>query len=83
MQRQTEHQVDVICHSGYTYAERPLEVHHGGKIYQIARVLSESRTPQEKRFQVVTEDGLTFMLIYHFADDCWSVPELTSIDKTN
>jgi len=81
MQAKASSQVEVICRSSSSYAERPLEVRYGEKLYQVEHILAEGRTPDEKWFKVVTACGHRLTLRYHISDDCWSVPELAFIDS--
>jgi hypothetical protein len=76
MPDKTAPQVEVKCHSGHTYAERPQEVLLGSKRYIVAKIIAEGHTPEGKWFQAVTESGQTIRLIYHPAKDHWTVTGL-------
>ena len=54
----------VECHSGYTYAERPVALTWQGQRLIIAEILSQGRTPQAKWFRVSTTDGQVFELSF-------------------
>ncbi len=54
----------VECHSGYTYAEKPLALTWEGRRLEIAAILAQWRTPEEKHFRVRTSDGREFELVY-------------------
>lgn len=71
-------QVEVKCHSGYTYDERPVEFRVGGQVYRVTSITAEGRTPEGKWFQVVTGSGQTFRLSYFPAEDKWSISGLDS-----
>jgi len=66
----------VTCYSGASYAERPTEIRAFGKQYRIEKITAEGRTPLEKWFQVVTENGQRLRLMYHPAQDRWTVSGL-------
>lgn len=63
----------VRCHSGYTYAQRPMSFRHEGKEYQIERIIAEKRTPWGKSFLVAAESGGVFELSYDESGDAWQV----------
>ena len=63
----------VECHSGYTYAERPVALRWEGQRLEIERVEAEWRIPGGKRFRVRTQDGRSFELFYGELYDEWRV----------
>ena len=65
--------VNVECHSGYTYAERPTAFVWRGRRYQIAQILKQWRTPDGPAFQVMTPDDSRFTLSYDESKDIWSL----------
>ena len=63
----------VECHSGYTYAERPLTFTWAGQRLVIETIAAEWQTPQGKHFRVSTSDEQNFELIYDITKDMWEV----------
>jgi hypothetical protein len=63
--------VSVRCHSGYTYAQRPLQVLFDGEWHDIVKIVNEWRTPQGKTFQVVCENDQEFVLQYIEQTEEW------------
>ena len=63
----------VRCHSGYTYAQRPVAFWYAEQEYLVDGVLAESRFPDGRQFLVQTRDGKVFDLIYNKATDIWQV----------
>lgn len=65
---------DVVrCHSGYTYAQRPVSFAYSGRDYAIENIVAENRFPDGKQFLVQTGDGKLFELIYNEVNDHWQV----------
>lgn len=81
MQGNNSYDVEVICRSSSSYAERPLEVRAGEKHYRVERIVAEGRTPDEKWFKIVTACGQSLTLRYHISEDTWLVPELPLSDS--
>lgn len=67
---------EVVCYSGYRYAERPRAFTWQGRRYRVQAVRREWRTPQRLSFQVVTDEGEEYLLCYWEEADLWSVKEL-------
>jgi hypothetical protein len=63
----------VECHSGYTYAERPIALHWEGERLAIAAVEAAWRVPGGRRFRVRTDDGRHFDLFYGELYDEWRI----------
>jgi len=63
----------VECHSGATYAERPLAFEWKGQRLEITEVIAEWRTPLGPYFRVRAPEGSLFELAYHEADDEWTI----------
>lgn len=63
----------VECHSGYTYAERPIAVHWENERLVIQKIEAEWRIPGGRRFRVQTEDGRRFELFYGELYDEWRI----------
>lgn len=63
----------VHCHSGYTYAQRPVRFSFAGQNYDIETIVAENRFPDGRQFLVKTEGGKLFRLIYNELKDLWQV----------
>lgn len=63
--------VEVECYSGYTYAQRPRAFTWRGQRYQVEAVERTWRTPQGLCFQVCTQEGSMFELVYDEQKDAW------------
>ena len=63
----------VRCHSGYTYAQRPVSFTHDGKDYRVARVITEMKFPDGKQFLVETESGQIFKLTFSESSGDWLI----------
>ena len=61
------------CHSGHTYAERPVALRWEGQRLEIERIEAEWFTPGGRRFRVRTRDGRIFELSYSELDDKWLI----------
>ena len=66
----------VECHSGFTYAEKPVALTFLGRRLEVAEILAQGRTPQEKWFQVRTSDGRVFRLAYGEVSGEWQIQQL-------
>lgn len=63
----------VECHSGYTYAQRPVALVWQGIRLKIDAVMAEWQVPQGRRFLVMTQNQQQFELIYQESGDFWRV----------
>jgi hypothetical protein len=63
----------VECHSGYTYAERPLALTWRGMRYEVAAIEAQWRIPGGTCFRVRTAPGARFDLLYVEMYDEWRV----------
>jgi len=63
----------VDCRSGFTYAERPTAFRWKNHQHAIEAVNTEWHSPIGKHFQVTTENGHIFELIYNHAKDTWQI----------
>lgn len=63
----------VECHSGYTYAERPIALHWQGERLLVQEIEARWRIPGGPCFRVRTEDGRAFELFYGELYDEWRV----------
>jgi intein/homing endonuclease len=66
----------VECHSGFTYADRPVALAWEDQRLEIVEVLAGWRTPEKKLFRVRTNDGREFELAYNQATDEWQIKSL-------
>ena len=66
-------QVNVECHSEYTYAERPTAVHLEGERLEISTVLASWQTPEGRYFRVLLENDVVLTLLYQTAEDYWKL----------
>lgn len=65
----------VECHSGFTYADRPVALSWEGQRLEITLVQAEWNTPARKHFQVLTGDGRKFKLAYNQTTDEWQIEQ--------
>jgi hypothetical protein len=63
----------VECHSGYTYAERPIALRWEGRRLVITAIEARWRVPGGHGFRVRTEDDQVFELFYGELYDEWRV----------
>jgi hypothetical protein len=69
--------MDIVeCHSGFSYAERPVALIWESQRLEIDSILAEWRTPGEHHFRVRTRDLCLFDLVYREADDQWQIQPL-------
>jgi hypothetical protein len=66
----------VECHSGFTYADRPVALTWEDQRLEIVEVLAAWRTPEKKLFRVRTNDGREFELAYNQTIDEWQIETL-------
>ncbi|MFN2144274.1 MAG: hypothetical protein ACK2T7_02925 [Anaerolineales bacterium] len=76
MSNQQDDRASVRCHSGYDYAQRPINFTHKGKEHQVARLVQEIRTPDGKQFLVETGSGQVFELIYAESTGEWQIRQM-------
>ncbi len=63
----------VECHSGFTYADKPIALTWEGRRLEIADILAQWTSPEGKHFRVRTTDGKVFELKYSHSMDDWQV----------
>jgi len=61
----------VECHSGIEYAQTPCAWMWDGRRSKVEKVITETRSPSEKRFFVQSTDGQSFTLVYRCVQDEW------------
>ncbi len=63
----------VECHSGFTYAERPIALRWEDQRLEIEEIEDMWRIPGGRRFRVRVQDGRIFELFYGELYDEWRV----------
>jgi hypothetical protein len=66
-------QDQVICYSGYKYAQRPSEIIYVGERIKVNQIETEWNSPSGMMFIVNTRDGRKFRCNYDEFEDCWQV----------
>ena len=69
----------VECHSGYSYAERPVAFQWEGERLKIKSIVAEWQTPERKHFRVSTTDERIFEIVYDVTGNVWKVLEKTDL----
>jgi len=68
-----EQTVRVECYSGYKADERPMRLHLGARVLDIAEVEDRWYSPGETYFRVLTSDGDRYVLCHIEAQDIWTI----------
>jgi hypothetical protein len=68
--------LQVICYSGYTYAERPRSFRWEGRDYEFEQIEKAWLEPGKRYFQVRSKDNKKSRLCYDEKEQKWSVIEL-------
>jgi hypothetical protein len=63
--------IPVECYSGHTYAEQPRAFVLESERRMVKTVHKRWREPAGPRFQVLADDGATYVLAYDEATDRW------------
>jgi hypothetical protein len=66
----------VECHSGFTYADKPVALRWESRRLEIMEITARWRSPEARHFRVCTSDGQEFELSYLDADNEWQITEL-------
>ena len=66
----------VKCHSGYTYAQRPVSFEWENVRYAVHSVIAEWVSPEGKLFRVLTDKELAFDLCYAVQADAWTIKRI-------
>jgi hypothetical protein len=66
----------IECYSGARYGERPRALVSEEHRIEITEIVNSWRSPTGVTFQVLTEDGQSFELIFEEATGQWSVKEI-------
>jgi hypothetical protein len=66
----------VECHSGFTYADKPIALTWESRRLEIVEISARWQSPEARHFRVCTNDGQKFELSYHEADNEWQITQL-------
>jgi hypothetical protein len=66
-------QDQVECHSGHTYAERPVALVFAGQRREIVEVLASWQIPGARCFRILADDLSTYELCYDEIHDEWQI----------
>jgi hypothetical protein len=69
----TSQSAKVQCYSGHAYAQEPRAFSHGGEQHTITKINKRWREPAGPCFEVLTDDGATYLLAFEEAADRWHV----------
>jgi hypothetical protein len=61
----------VECYSGHTYAQEPRAFRFGNKRRVVTAVRRRWREPAGPSFEVIADNGATYVLSYDETADCW------------
>jgi hypothetical protein len=76
MRYEDDEAVEVLCHSGHKYDERPDSFLWRGTLYDVESVVAEWREPRGHLFRVHTESNKRFDLCYDDEADRWTLKAL-------
>ncbi len=65
----------VLCHSGFEYAQRPVVFQWEEKQLVVSQVMGEWKIPDGKLFRVLTKGDRVFELLYNTMDDEWIIQQ--------
>ena len=66
----------VECHSGFTYADKPVALTWESRRLEIIEITTQWRSQERRHFRVRTSNGQEFELSYDEADDEWQITQL-------
>lgn len=69
----TPQSIEVFCHSGYAYGERPTGLLWEGERLDVIEVINRWRSPVGMHFLIEVEDSRVFELCYAGEADVWDV----------
>lgn len=69
----SDQELEVICYSGHTYAQRPVAFTWRGSRHNVEDVLKAWREPDGLRFRVRAADGRQYLLSYDEVQDKWTI----------
>jgi hypothetical protein len=67
----------VECHSGFTYAEKPVAIIWKGRRLEVDAILASWNSPDEKCFRVLAGGRRVFDLIYHENENEWQIQPIS------
>ena len=76
-----EQLVRVETYSGFKADERPLRLHLGERILEVAVVEDRWYSPGETYFRVLTADGDCYVLRHIQAQDAWSLSAFRAVTR--
>jgi hypothetical protein len=69
--------MDVVeCHSGFSYAEKPVALTWNDQRLEVDGILATWRTPAGCHFRVRTRNLGLFELVYFIVEDQWQIKPL-------
>jgi len=66
----------VECHSGFTYADKPVALTWENRRLEIIEITAQWRSPAGRHFRVCTSNGQDFELSYSEAENKWQITHL-------
>ena len=66
----------VECHSGFTYADKPIAITWERRRLEIIEIRAQWRSPERRHFRVITSNDQEFELSYREADNEWQITQL-------
>ena len=66
----------VECHSGFTYADKPVALTWESQRLEIVAITAQWRSPEARYFRVRTSNGQEFELAYREAENDWQIAHL-------
>ena len=66
----------VECHSGFTYADKPIALTWEGRRLEIIEITAQWHSPEARYFRVRTSDGQEFELSCRETDNEWQITQL-------
>jgi len=66
----------VECHSGFTYADKPIALSWESRRLEIIEITAQWRSPDARHFRVCTSNGQKFEISFWEAVNEWQITEL-------
>jgi len=63
----------VECHSGFTYADKPIAITWESQRLEIIEITAQWRSPEARHFRVRTSNEQEFELSFREADNEWQI----------
>lgn len=67
---------EVQTYSGHTYAERPVSFSWDGAQHRVAEIEKSWQEPEQRCFQVRTDENKIFRLCYNTIHNQWTITEV-------